>query len=207
MRVLSVVGAALLALPVAAGAQSILYNNGVPESGGDLINATRLLSDDFTLASSVSVSQIRFFTAGFTGTPTQYSGRFNWAILLDNAGTPGAVIASGAANPIASPAGELGAISFSQFDIEITALLLGPGTYRLQLQDPASEGSFYWASPSTVRGRAGWDALTGARRGADYSFQLLGTADVVPEPATVVLMATGLAGILVVRRRRKRADD
>lgn len=190
----------LLTAPVAA--QSILYNNGAPGATGDLINAARILSDDFALASAVSVTRIRFFTANFTEVPSEYSGTFNWAILLDDAGTPGAILASGTANPIATPFSVIGTSTISQFDITIAALLLGPGTYRLQLQDPLSEGTFYWARTAAVTGAPGYDALTGPRL-IDYSFEILGSTAVVPEPATVALLAFGLVVILGTAARRR----
>ena len=90
---------------------------------------------------------------------------------------------------------------------------LGAGTYWLGLHNgaltTAGTTSFAWqyrANNATFNGREDetpfGDNLW-ASNFKEHAFQLYSTSTVVPEPSTYALLATGLAALLVVRRRRR----
>jgi hypothetical protein len=126
-------------------------------------------------------------------------------------------------NMPAGVVGSLGADNFRYMMLE-TPLLLNPGIFRI--------GAFYLAGAADVVaqnaapfGAPGFVVYEGARLlrdgfgdpteisavvggafGPNFLFESA-DAQVVPEPVTMILMGTGLAGIGVAGRRRRRALD
>jgi hypothetical protein len=105
-----------------------------------------------------------------------------------------------------------------QYSESAFSVTLDPGTYWIDFQMTSSAFSLF-VPPLSVSGggsvvtgnalhfsNASWsaavDVLSGRAKG--MPFQILGsTEQVVPEPSSVVLTALGVAGFVLLRRRRK----
>jgi hypothetical protein len=209
--------ALLVAAPVTG--QSV-YNNGAPNgsAGWDIFNDYRA-ADDFTFTGTLAFDLIRFW--GLLPTGFAYSPTMFWEILADGgAGSPSATsMASGlvAAQPtLRTSLGVLGFDSW-QFDLSVGPQSLGPGIYWLALHD----GPLGGITDSSLL----WE-MTGANTASQFQFQLLPTSEwsgpmggdlafelgtlqpqVTPEPLTITLLGTGLAGIAAARRRRRNSAN
>ncbi len=198
-------GSLLLALGASAASAQVVYNNGTPGQPDWLINSLRNISDDFTFSSATTIDAVRFFAGSFVGTPTAFSGTMDWFISDDNAGTPGAILASGSASPSVVFFSTDGQFYTNQYDFSIPNLTLGAGTYRLGVRDPGSSGQFYWDDTQGVVGNPAYDSQSPQVLTTDVAFELLGApVSATPEPGSLVLLGTGLftLGVVVVRRRR-----
>lgn len=197
--------------PALASAQ-VVYDNGAPNASGGNEMTQWVQAEDFTLASATTITGIRFWGFGFT--PSAYQGSIVWSIYGNNGSQPGALLFSGTSfdAPI-----DQGAVANAnqdnqlQFDIA-TNFALGAGTYWLGLHNgpltTTNRADFYWqntASNGSLTGREdaapfgdnGW-----SNNGEQHAFQLSATTT-VPEPSTYALMGSGLAALLLVRRRRR----
>jgi hypothetical protein len=194
---LALVALVLCSYPLTA--QSVIYNNGLPNgvSGLNLTSAT--LFEDFTFASTTTFDGIRFWDVQ---TQQFSTGSFGWRIYSDGGGLPGSAIAVGSASAIQLYQGMLGcngSCDRYQNDLFIGSMTFAPGTYWLNLSS-TSLLSQYWETT----GPNGTSQALGGPPGFELAFELTGAASVTPEPATMLLMATGLAGIGAAGKKRKR---
>jgi hypothetical protein len=209
MRVIRrLVSAALLAAaPGAAMAQPVVWDNGAPADGPAGFGLrSRTIVDDFTLGAPTAIGGIRFWGYNGTGFGFAYTGSIYWAIMAPPVSgiIPTTVLASGDVATLPTPDGVLGANSLYRFEFAIPTQALAAGTYWLAIHDGAAgsygSGSFY----AEVGPGNAVDLRTGTGTNRDFSFQLIGASAVVPEPATVVLTAGGLAVLALAGVRRRR---
>ena len=203
---------ALLAT-TATAARAQLYNGGLPNHQNGNEMSGWIQADDFSLSGAATVSDIRFWTIGFRGR-AGWTGSVWWAIFADNGGTPGATLFSGTQAGTRVATGFLvgSVIPEYQHDLAVS-IALAPGTYWLGLHNGplshTSDDSYYWETTNlngTNAGREDNAPFDGVwvNNTFDHAFQLYGNAAVVPEPMTLSLVATGLIGVAVFRRRQRR---
>jgi hypothetical protein len=210
-----------------ANAQAIVYDHGgvLPSwpAGTDI--SIRTVAVKFNFATSMTFDGIRFWDAeAYTGS-RHYSGNgFNWFIYTDNAGLPASILASGTTTPLRQALGPLPAFDgdYFQNDLSIGSMTLAGGTYWLGLRDnwaidsfdPSLAANIVW---DAAQPRAGFTYQPGVlqRYGTnvweqdyfDHAYQLTQSTTVTPEPASLVLVASGLLGVLGITRRRARRAD
>ena len=194
-----------------------IYNNGAPNgvSGNEMTQWIQ--AEDFTFASGQTVTDVRFWGVDATFQPG-YTGSITWRIYSNAGGQPGGVIAGGnvAATRVFRANVSFG-ISY-QYDFSIGSVNLAAGTYWLGLHNgpltTTTRLNMYWettANNATSRGLediAPFDTGGWFNNGQEHAFVLFGPAQTapIPEPATMILLGTGLAGVgATVRRRRKDA--
>jgi hypothetical protein len=186
--------------------------------------------DNFVLTSDMLIDgvdwqgsyfNIRVNDANFN--PPANSTGFVVQFYSDSLGTPGSLLASQTFTPAAANETFVGQQPFAA----IPGLGLGIYNYSAALSTAflATSGTPYWLSvyalsplSSATEAQWGWNGGTGgdgsspqaiagvigAPTPPDRTFALHGTAAPIPEPATMLLFGSGLAGIAARARARRR---
>jgi hypothetical protein len=220
-----------LALAPIANAQ-VVYDNGSFVGADNSRNISRFAAaDDFTVASSLTFSAIRFYALDFTPSLLDdFGGTLNWEIHTSSGVTPnaipsGTIVASGTTSLVSvTDTGQLvDGRQVAQMDFATPSTTLSAGTYWLRIDEgePASayDGDpILWlqtGGPITGNGYRGDDDevapttwfFAGTNTTRDLSFQLLNNQAnaAAPEPGTFALLGVGMGMVGVVARRKRQA--
>jgi hypothetical protein len=197
-----------------AHADTIIYNNGGPnqQSGNEMTEWVQ--TEDFTLTSSQTVTDIHFWDVDSGG----YNGSITWWIVGDTGGNPDFNDVLGTGNLDVNRVATGNCLSFGcEFENSwnINPLTLGAGTYHLALHNgpvtDTNRSEFYWETTNTNGTPTGreCDLTTGAcygswfDNGQEHAFNLTGGGATTPEPGTILLLATGFVGAFSQLRRRR----
>ena len=219
----------LVVLASSSQAQTVVYDNGTFTIA---IAASRMsdsaVADDFTVTSPTSFNGIRFWAVDNSFSLfDNFSGDLTWYIYEGSAGSPSpnaipsiTILSQGTVSGSDITITDTGSLllgnprfAIAQLDFLIPTQNLVAGTYWLRLKEGTDsfgyDGSpILWIRTGATIGNGfrldddelnptTWDRV-GTSTTTDFAFQLTSA----PEPGTLALLALGIAGGLVARRRK-----
>ncbi len=204
---LAILCLALVVIPTSA---QILYNNGQAYGHADAweINFGSIVSDTFTLTSNSTVGGFDFAVWEYPG---DQALKVDWSITAQENG--GTSYGSGTAN-VVDKFLSVNAYGYNIDELTVTGLnvSLNTGTYWLNLQNAVTkEGNpLYWDensgylcnSPGCPSSAS--ESAVGTIPSESFDITGTGGTGTVPEPSSIVLLASGLIGLAGVMRLKRR---
>ena len=208
-RYYSVALAGLLLAPMFSAVHAQILDQSNYANQGVLYYANVWSGQTFTPSANTSVGAGFNFKAGGRATGGIATLEL-WSDIASNTGAT--LLASG------TSAYSLGAYQQSMIDVFWSAVAVAPGAqYFLTVNAPGTLGDLYttWATPNTYAGGGVWyQNYSGGVDTSPYTNFYSGSGSLTfeefsatpvttPEPASIALVATGLAGVFSVARRRR----
>lgn len=213
---------AVLSLLLVALAQGgVVYSNGLPNGTSGMEMTRYMQAEDVTPSSDITFNVLRFWTREPTGGGA-YNGFVDWVINLNSGGNfplPDRVLATN--GPASRTFSRVLTGSYDEYQIDLSLVtpvtLSASTTYWFSLHngghtfDILSE-DFMWGTTSLSVGnsshRFDMQATPApgpwvSNGGTELAYQLLYDESLLtPEPGTWTMLAAGVAGLAVLRRRR-----
>jgi hypothetical protein len=205
-------------LSVSAADASIIYNNGGPNTSTGNEATAWTQTEDFSFGGNTVVDGAGVYIAGFGGLGA-WDGHLQYALWSDNAGAPGALLASGEPIHSVTDSGSAWCCGGDAYLVAFNFLApfdaLGGQTYHLGIHTGAvgnnNRDDIYWVttnSNGTLTGveSGGSTYDNWSNNGNEHAFYLTGGAAAVPEPAVWAIMLLGFAGLGAGLRAHRRLD-